>query len=105
MKRRLFRPRTGLLFIPAVLLVGWALYPPESAVLATHSTVPHPPPPITAFPWFIHGNNDLSADSFLGSMAGFDDFVAIRTNGVQRMTIFQSNANANSPGKLVAIVL
>ena len=96
MKRRLLRPRTGLLFIPAVLLVGWALYPPEYAVLATHSSVTHDPPPITAFPWFIHGNDDLSADSFLGSMAGFDDFVAIRTNGVERMRIFESDANPES---------
>jgi len=96
MKRKLFRPRTGLLFIPGVLLVGWALYPPENVVLATHSSVPHPPPPITAFPWFIHGNDDLAADSFLGSMATYNDFVAIRTNGVERMRIYESATNPSS---------
>ncbi len=92
MKRRLFRPRTGLLFIPAVLLVGWALYPPEYAVMATHSSVTHDPPPIELFPWFIHGNDDLSTDSFLGSIAGENDFVAIRTDGVERMRIYESDS-------------
>ena len=69
---RIFKPRMGFLLLPALPLLVWT-----PASLAQNEK------------WEIDGNANLSATSFLGSIFGENKFVSFKTDGIERMRIFQ----------------
>ena len=100
MNSGIHRGRTALLFLPALLLVVWALCPRGESAFAqiadddsssddssSDDNVPIPAP----LAWEIEGNDNTDDDNFLGTRAGSNFDLVLRTDGLERMRILKGN--------------
>ncbi len=89
------RGRTALLFLPALLLVVWALCPRGESAFAqitdddssSDDNAPIPAP----VAWEIEGNDNTNDDNFLGTRAGSNFDLVLRTDGLERMRMLKRN--------------
>ena len=80
---RIFKSRMGLLLLPASLLLVWT---PASLAQVVPDF------------WEIDGNGNLTAGaSFLGSILGENKEVSFRTDGKERMRIFERDTTSGAP--------